>query len=97
MGEMCGPKGAHARGAVQPKDVGKPQGKCAEHTRNMFSISVTLDVSKLSGRLNANASCVGSKEGACDSGRDAGRTAGGREVLAAAQAARTRRVQMKAV
>ena len=30
----------------------------AERTRNMYSMSVTLDVSKLSGWLNARASCT---------------------------------------
>ena len=63
---------------------------------NISLMPVTLEVSKLSGRLNAYASCAGSKEGACGSWRDAGRTAGGRGVLAATQAARTRRVQLKA-
>ena len=62
----------------------------------MYSMFVTLVVSKLSGWLNAYAFCTGSKEGACDSGRDADRTAGGRWVLGAAQAARTRRDQLKA-
>ena len=52
----------------------------------MLSMSVTLDVSKLNGQLNTYAFCARSKEGACHSGRDAGRTAGGRRVLAAAQA-----------
>ena len=40
-----------------------------ERTRNMSSMSVTLEVSKLSGWLNADAPCRESKERACGAGR----------------------------
>ena len=41
---------------------------CAERTKNMFHMSVTLDVSKLTGWLKAVANCrVESR--ACDAGR----------------------------
>ena len=41
-------------------------------------MSVTLDVSKLSGWLNADAYCRVEKGGAYDAGRGVGRQAGGR-------------------
>ena len=44
-----------------------------ERTKNMPSMSVTLDVSKLSGWLNVDAACAESK--GADAGRDAGREA----------------------
>ena len=53
----------------------------AERTWNMAYMVVTLDVSKLSGWLNADAYCR--VEGrACDVGRGAAREAGGRWVAA---------------
>ena len=51
----------------------------------MKFMSVTLDVSRLSGWLNATAFCRVERR-ACDAGRGAGREAGGR-VVASAQAA----------
>ena len=39
---------------------------CAERTSNMPPMSVTLDVSRLSGWLNADASCPVERGGACD-------------------------------
>ena len=45
---------------------------CAERTLNMWSMVVTLDVSKLSGWLNADASCRVERR-ACDAGRGVGR------------------------
>ena len=50
---------------------------CAERTWNMLSMSVTLDVSKLSGWLNFDAFC-GVERRACDAGRGVGPGAGGR-------------------
>ena len=44
----------------------------AERTPNMFCMAVTLDVSKLSGWLNAVASCQVERQ-ACDAGRGAAR------------------------
>ena len=46
----------------------------AERTKNMYRMSVTLDVSKLSGWLNASASCRAERR-ACDAGRGAAREA----------------------
>ena len=48
-----------------------------EHTSNMWLMSVTLEVSKLSGWLNADAPCRGSKGRACGAGR--GIRVGGRK------------------
>ena len=61
----------------------------AERTVNMALISVTLDVSKLSGWLNAYADCRVERR-ACEAGRGESREAGGSEA-AAAQAACTAR------
>ena len=44
---------------------------CAERTLNMPSMSVTLDVSKLSGWLNFGAACQDERR-ACGAGRGAG-------------------------
>ena len=62
---------------------------CGERTKNMKPMVVTLDVSKLSGWLNADAPCRVERR-ACDAGREmrAGE-AGGREAMMA-QAAGTR-------
>ena len=49
---------------------------CAERTKNMVRMPLTLDVSKLSGWLNADASCRVERR-AYDAGRGAGREAGG--------------------
>ena len=48
----------------------------AERTSNMSLMFVTLDVSKLSGWLNASAYCRVERR-ACDAGRGASREAGG--------------------
>ena len=54
------------------------QGTRGKRTWNMPHMFVTLDVSKLSGWLNAYANCRESKGGRiCGSGRGAGRKAGG--------------------
>ena len=45
----------------------------AERTRNMLPMSVILDVSKLSGLLNATAFCRVEKRHIYDAGRGAGR------------------------
>ena len=45
---------------------------CAERTKNMKPMSVTLDVSKLSGWLNADADCRVERR-ACDAERGVGR------------------------
>ena len=66
----------------------------AERTKNMWGMDVTLDVSKVSGWLNALASCRVEKR-ACDAEQGAGRETGGRAV-AAAQVARFRVGQPKA-
>eukprot|EP00964_Phaeocystis_antarctica_P138352 scaffold103039_cov45-Phaeocystis_antarctica.AAC.2 len=58
----------------------------AERTRNMYCMLVTLDVSRLSGWLNAVADCRVERE-AYEEERHAGRVAGGQEA-AVAQAAR---------
>ena len=88
-GPMAGGRGAvaaHMHGGRSNLRIWGSHRANAWSTRNMLSMSVTLDVSKLNGQLNTYAFCARSKEGACHSGRDAGRTAGGRRVLAAAQA-----------
>ena len=76
--EVCGPEG----GGATVKDVGYSSGhaddpqmggcggraRAAERTQNMDSMSVTLDVSKLTGWLKASAICrVESR--ACDARR----------------------------
>ena len=48
----------------------------AERTLNMLFTAVTLDVSKVSGWLNADAPCRVERR-ACDVGRNAGRQTGG--------------------
>ena len=66
----------------------------AERTSNMLSMSFTLDVSKLSGWLNAFASCRVARR-AYNAGRGAGGEVGG-HVLATAQVACTGRARLKA-
>ena len=66
----------------------------AERTSNMRAMSVTLEVSKLSGWLNADAPCRVERR-ACDMGRGAGREAG-RRGTAAVQAACTGKARPKA-
>eukprot|EP00964_Phaeocystis_antarctica_P083861 scaffold52794_cov50-Phaeocystis_antarctica.AAC.2 len=80
-GARCGPgarghwpAAAHERHARREGPVVKAEGAraCAERTENMLRMSVTLDVSKLSGWLNADAYCrVESR--AYDAGRGVGR------------------------
>ena len=64
-----------ARGKARLKAVGG-QGTRAERTENMTLMSVTLEVSRLSGWLNACAPCRAERR-ACDAGRGAGREARG--------------------
>ena len=61
----------------------------------MYLMSVTLEVSKLSGWLKAVAPCRVEGRGTCDAGRGAGREAGGRGA-AAAQAACSGKARLKA-
>ena len=65
-----------------------------ERTRNMAPMFVTLDVSKLSGWLNADAYCQ-VKGRACDAGRGVNLEAGGRGA-AASRAACTGKARLKA-
>mgnify|MGYP004088907117 CR=1 FL=1 len=74
----CGPGGGRRRAtAVQKARRGGlaaadcEQGNREERTRNMELMSVTLDVSKLSGWLKADAACRVERR-ACDVGRGAG-------------------------
>ena len=66
--------------ATQPACTGRARLKAAgararaERTWNMASMVVTLDVSKLSGWLNADACCRVERR-ACDAGRGAAREA----------------------
>eukprot|EP00964_Phaeocystis_antarctica_P039604 scaffold22650_cov55-Phaeocystis_antarctica.AAC.5 len=87
----CGPRGggrgpaaAHERHARREGPAVKAGGAraCAGRTENMAFISVTLDMSKLSGWLNADAPCrVESR--AYDAQRGVGREVGGRGPVAA--------------
>ena len=66
----------HARGCGPTQGLGA-KGTRAERTLNMPSMVVTLEVSKLSGRLKADADCR-VKGRACDAGgRSASQEAGG--------------------
>ena len=71
-------------GMARLKDAGV--GARAERTANMAYMFVTLDVSKLSGWLNADAYCGGSKGGHAVRGEVCG-SAGGRRRATAVQAA----------
>ena len=79
-GARCGPPEAEGRGAVvgrKRRARGGSDGKLtararAERTMNMAVMSVTLEVSKLSGWLNTFAVCQVESR-AYDAGRDAGR------------------------
>ena len=62
----------HARGGSDSRLEGARAR--AERTRNMACMVVTLDVSKLSGWLNADASCRVERR-ACDAGRGAAQEA----------------------
>ena len=69
---------------------------CAERTPNMRYMSVTLDVSKLSGWLNAAAFCRVARR-AYDAGRGVGREVGRRGPVAAHERhARRERPNVKA-
>ena len=63
----------HARREGPAVKAGRARA-CAERTANMPYMAVTLDVSKLSGWLNALASCRVERR-ACDAGRGAAREA----------------------
>eukprot|EP00964_Phaeocystis_antarctica_P155937 scaffold125375_cov39-Phaeocystis_antarctica.AAC.1 len=79
-----GPAAAHERHARREGPAVKAGGAraCAERTKNMRLMSVTLDVSKLSGWLNADAACrVESRGVRC--GVRCGPGAGGRGPAAA--------------
>ena len=73
-----GPAAAHERHARGEGQAVKAEGAraYAERTLNMRYMSVTLDVSKLSGWLNAVAYCRVERR-AYDAGRGAGRGRGG--------------------
>ena len=49
--------GMHGEGLAQPDSRLRPRRARAERTINMYSMVVTLDVSKLSSWLNADAPC----------------------------------------
>jgi hypothetical protein len=66
-----------------------------ERTLNIWNMVVTLEVSKLSGWLNADVPFRVEGRGTCEAGRVAGREAGGRGA-AAAQAASTGRARLRA-
>jgi hypothetical protein len=79
----------HALGCPDSRPVGA-KGTRGERTKNMASMVVTLEVSKLSGWLKTDAPCR--VEGrACDAGRERWEPGGGRAcgVVAARQAACT--------
>ena len=80
-GRVCGGRKRHARGRPDSRLGGRRAR--AERTSNMYCITVTLEVSKLSGWLNAGACCRVEGRGICDAGRGAGREAGGCEAAAA--------------
>ena len=81
-GERCGPGGVRALGGGDASGMctGRARLKAvgararAERTRNILYMFVTLDVSKLSGWLNAYADCRVERR-ACDAGRGAAREA----------------------
>ena len=81
-GKRCGPGGVRALcvAATQSACTGRARLKAggararAERTQNIDNMVVTLDVSKLSGWLNALASCRVERR-ACDAGRGAAREA----------------------
>jgi hypothetical protein len=78
VGSGAAQAGMHGEGPTQ----GLGARARAKRTSNMLTMSVILDMSKLSGWLKACAFCR--VEGrACDAGRGAGREAGGRGVVAA--------------
>ena len=64
-GEVCGIWLAGGRCASSVQERGIKQNWGYMGTQNIHVMSVTLEVSKLSGWLNADAPCGGSKGGAC--------------------------------
>ena len=77
----CGPGRERTGGSARAACTGRGPGcegwgaeVCAERTKNMRYMVATLDVSKLNGWLNADASCRVERQ-ACDAGRGAGREA----------------------
>ena len=83
----------HARGGPDSRLWGQLRAR-AERTGNMFCMVVTLDVSKLSGWLNADAPCRVERR-ACNVGRGAARERQGVRV-AATQSACMGRARLKA-
>ena len=88
VGKRYGPGGARALGVAAC--TGRA---CAERTSNMPLMSVTLDVSKLSSWLKANAYCRVEKEGHATRGEVRGQEDGGAKDVARrrAHAPRTRK------
>ena len=88
MGQEVAGRGVAAAQAVRRGDpAAEATGSaCAERTINMLFIDVTLDVSRLSGWLNASAPCRVERKHR-KRGTMRGREAGGRGAAAAAQAA----------
>jgi len=85
----------HARGKARLKAVGG-QGTRGAHVEHVYFMSVTLEVSKLSGWLKACAFCRVEREGHAMRGEVARREAGGHGA-AAAQAACSGKARLKAV
>ena len=81
----CGRRKRHALGGTACRLGARAR---AERTANMYCMLVTLDVSKLSGWLNAAMFCR-VERGAYNAGRGTSWEAGGCRVVAAAQAACT--------
>ena len=75
-GGRCGGGGACSVQGGGPNWSGWGAGHAAEHTWNMLRMFLALDVSKLSGWLNADASCQVERR-AYDAGQSAGWEAGG--------------------
>ena len=86
--EVAGRGAAAAQAACREDPTVEAAGRArAEPTKNISRMFVTLDVSKLSGWLNTDASCRVRRE-AWQEGQHAGREAGGGGVAGAGQAAR---------
>ena len=79
MWDSVGVSGMHGKGPTEGSRGGRAR---AERTWNMYFTVVTLDVSKLSGWLNAVAACRVERR-AYDAVRDAGREVGGLGAMAA--------------
>ena len=93
----CGPAATHERHARREGPAVKARGgrARAEHTPNMPPMSVTLDVSKLSGWLNTDAYCRVARSAYDAGGMQAGRRKG--RGAAAAHAACRRRPEWGSV